>query len=87
MLVATCSRCTGCSIMCITNGHHALVEDLDRPLNHRQEHLLEGDVSRYGCLNLDQIEDVLTKEAVLVVLIVQMSYLLHHTFSRLLTLV
>ena len=81
-MISSCSRPT-----CIANAHHALVEYLDGPLNHRQEHLLEGDVRRYGSLNLDQIYDIITKEAVLVVLVVQVSYLLHHASIRLQTLV
>ena len=86
-MIAICSCPIDRSTLRIANAHHALVEYLDRPLNHRQEHLLEGNVARYGGLNLDQIYDIITKEAILVVLVVQVSYLLHHTSVGLQTLV
>ena len=78
-MVPSCSCTTGCYALCISDAHHTLVEYLDHPLSHRQEHFLEGNVPRYGGLNLDQINDVITKEAILVVLLEQLSYRLHHT--------
>ena len=53
---------------------HALVEHGHCPLDQRQESLLEGQVVADGPLNLEEIDNVITEQTVLVVLLIKFGH-------------